>query len=263
MSQHATHPSQRTAFDPIVSAVVDAGTLSTALDAVAALVSECVVQVTEDGFTIDAQDPATVALTSVEFPASAFESYDAEPTKLGVDLDRLGAVLDIASPDELVRLTVNPETRTLHVRVGELAYTLGLIDPDAVRAPPEDFGVTWDVTADATIDGRALANVVRAADMVSNHVALGADPAEETLYARADGDTDAMELTFSADDCDDLTTGDAHSLYSVSYLDSIARVVPADASVHLELGEEAPLKLAIPLADGSVTYYLAPRRRIR
>ena len=67
----------------------------------------------------------------------------------------------------------------------------------------------------------------------------------------------------STDDCGDLDAGDAHSLFSVDYLDAIARVVPKDVAVDLQLGVEAPLELSVDLAGGSATYFVAPRRKVR
>lgn len=214
-----------------------------------------------DGLAVDAQDPAAVTLTSLDLPARAFERYDAGAAVLGVDLERFGDVVGMADADETVRLGLDAETRTLDVRVGDLAYTLGLVDPDAIRSPPEDVDYEDHLMATVTLSGADLAHAVRAADMVADHCALGV--ADGHLYASAEGDVDSVRVEQDAADCERFEAGPAHSLFSVSYLDTITRVVPADAPVTLRLGEEAPLELSFPLAGGDVTYFLAPRRVVQ
>jgi len=263
MSQQSATQEPSTDAEAPFSAVAEAGPLRAALDAVDALVEECVLHAGPDGVAVDAQDPATVALVSLDLPAEAFEAYAADGRDLGVDLERLGDVVGMADAEEPVRLALDAETRSLHVRVGELDYTLGLVAPDAIRSPPE--GVDYDdhFTASATLAGSDLAHAVRAADMVADHCALGVDPDASLLYATAEGDVDSVRIEHDADDCETFDAGDAHSLFSTSYLDSMARVVPGDAPVTLRLGEEAPLELSFPLAGGSVRYFLAPRRAVR
>lgn len=258
MSRQPTTDDRRTDSEPAFAAVVEAPALRTALDAVAAVVDECVIQVTPEGLAVDAQDPATVALVSLEVPASAFEAYEAGETTLGVDLERFRDVVGMADRDELVRLGVDDESRTLHVRVGELSYALGLLDPDTVRSPPESTDFSDALAATVVLDGGTIVDAVSAADMVSDHLAIGIEEGE-TLYAAAEGDTDSVRVERGADDCEAFDPAPAHSLFSVSYLDAVASVVPGDAAVTLQLGEEAPLKLAFDLADGSVRYVVAPR----
>lgn len=263
MSQHSTRSSTPATppEDSPFAAVVPAATLETALDAVAVLVEECVVHVDEDGLSVEAMDPATVAMVSLTLSPEAFDSYHADGTALGVDLDRLLAVVEMADGDQPVQLTLDPETRMLHVRVGELAYTLALIDTDAIRSPPDRIDLSEQFTASVTADGAAVNRAVAAADMVSDHLELGLDEAADHLYARADGDTDTVSLEVEAADCHDVEFGPAHSLFSLQYLSAVDRSVPADRPVQLRLGEDAPLEVSfdLPDGDGSVRYVVSPR----
>lgn len=258
MSQHTTGE-RHSVTEPTFTSTVEASTARSAIEAVDAVVDECVVRVTSDGLAVAAQDPATVAYVSLDLPASSFDRYDASDDAIGVDLGRLGSVVGIADRDESVHLELDGRRRTLHVRVGDLSYALGTIDPEAVRSPPENADFSAQFAASATIDGRVFTNAVRAADMVADHVALGVDPDDERLYATAEGDTDVVRIERPADECADFEAGDAHSLFSVSYLDAIGGVVPESDEVELRLGEEAPLCLSFDLATGSVEYVVAPR----
>lgn len=253
------HTHASTDGDEHFRATIPAGPFRAALDAIDALVAECVLQAGPDGLTVAAQDPATVAMVDLALPADVFERYEADGTPLGVDLERLGDVVGMADGDDPVAMGYDAETRTLDLRVDEVAYTLGLVDPDAIRSAP-DVDYEDHLAATVALPGGAFTHAVTACDMVADHCALGVDPDAGHLYATAEGDVDSVRIEHHADDCEAFDGGAAHSLFSTSYLDAMARVVPADATVRLRLGEEAPLEVSFDLEGSSVTYFLAPRR---
>ncbi|MXR20525.1 DNA polymerase sliding clamp [Halobacterium bonnevillei] len=249
--------------DAAFTAIASAPILETILDDVAVLVDECVLRVDTDGVSVDAMDPATVAMVSLSVDAEAFEAYDApdEVLRLGIDIERLGDVVGMADADQAVRLAVDLERRTLHVRVGELAYTLALIDPDAVRSPPDRVDLADQFEATVGLPGREFSRAVAAADMVSDHLEAGVSESEERFYVRADGDADTVAVDVPAEDCTAFDSGPARSLFSLQYLSAVERAVPADDPVRLRLGEEAPVEVEFDVADGdgSVRYVVSPR----
>jgi proliferating cell nuclear antigen len=111
------------------------------------------------------------------------------------------------------------------------------------------------------IEGRAIDRAVTAADMVSDHIALGVNEADEYFYVDAEGDTDDVHLELTREDLIDLTAGTAHSLFSLDYLKDMNKAIPKDAEVRMELGEEFPVKMHFDIAEGEgqVTFMLAPR----
>lgn len=258
-STAATAAETGSAFD----ATVDADRLATALDAVGALVEECRVHVDGEGLRIAAADPATVALVDLRVDAAAFERYRAGEGRLGLDLERLRSVLSVADRGDRVDLVLDAETRRLDVAVGDLSYSLALLDPDTVRAPPDRSEMSYELPAGATLPADALDRGLRAAEMVGDHAAVGADPESRTLFVRADGDTDEATLALPESELAALTVADARSLFSLSYLRSMVGAMPGDAAVDLDVGTEAPLALSFTPADGvAVDYLLAPRRQV-
>lgn len=261
-TRHATNHAEPPTDAPF-TATAAASVLETALDDVAVLVDECVLRVDDDGLTVDAMDPATVAMVSLSVDAAAFEAYSApaEGLRLGVSLDRLRDVVGMAEGDQLVKLAFDPEKRTLHVRVGELSYTLALVDPDAIRSPPDTVDLADQYAANVSLPGREVSRAVAAADMVSDHLEMGVDEGDERFYVRADGDTDTVAVDFPAGDCEEFDAGTAHSLFSLQYLSAVNRAVPADDPVRLQLGEEAPVEVEFDIADGHGTarYVVSPR----
>jgi proliferating cell nuclear antigen len=259
MSGSAQSPSPDDATNPAFHATVDADTIRTAVDLVHALVDECHLHVEPDELRLEAVDPATVAMVDVSLDADAFDSYHADDSHLGVNVARLRDLVGMADRGQQVEFALDPETRKLDVAIGNLDYTLALIDPDAIRSPPGRADL--DLPARAIADAADVDRAITAADMVSDHVALGVDPDTDAFYVHADGDTDDVSLDLPADDLVELDAADAHSLFSIDYLGDVNRAMPGGHDTTLRLGEEAPLELAFEFGDGagSVEYFLAPR----
>ncbi len=240
-------------------AIVSADTFGAALDSVSVLVDECKLRLDEEGLTIRAVDPANVGMVDLELSETAFESYETDGGVIGVNLDRLEDIVGMADSGQLVHLELDEETRKLHIQLDGLEYTLALIDPDSIRQEPDLPDL--DLPATVVIEGRDIARAVKAADMVSDHIALGVDADAEQFFVDAEGDTDDVHLELGREDLIDLTAGDARSLFSLDYLKDMNRAIPSDAEVTIELGEEFPVKMHFDIAegDGSVTFMLAPR----
>ncbi|GGL46298.1 DNA polymerase sliding clamp [Halocalculus aciditolerans] len=238
-------------------AIVSAETLRTTLDSVSVLVDECKIHLNEDGLEIRAVDPANVGMVDLGLDADAFESYEADGGLIGVNLSRLEDIAGMANSGDLVHLELDEETRKLHIQIDGLEYTLALIDPDSIRQEPDIPDL--DLPARVVVEGADIDRAVRAADMVSDHIALGV--ADDQFYIDAEGDTDDVHLELDRDDLIDLDAGDAHSLFSLDYLKDMNKAIPKDAEVTLELGEEFPVKLHFDIAEGlgTVTFMLAPR----
>ncbi|WP_438267071.1 DNA polymerase sliding clamp [Haladaptatus salinisoli] len=242
-------------------AVVDAEAIQTTVELVDAVVDECHVYFDDDGVRIPAMDPATVAAVDLRLESDAFEAYEASDAHVGVDVSRLGDIVGMADRDQLVRFALDAETRALEIRIGELAYTLALLDPDTVRSPPDRANFKFEFAGGITADAEDIRRTVRAADMVSDHVTFGIDEAEAAFYVEAEGDTDDVSLALPADDLVEFRPGEARSLFSIDYLKAIEGAMPRDLELDLRLGTELPLAVRYAFAGGagSVEYLVSPR----
>lgn len=243
--------------------VAAAGRLETALDAVAAIVDECLLAVEADGLVLRARDPADVVMAELALAPDAFESYDVDPVRFGIALDRVRNAVSLADDDGPVRVTRSGDHRLL-VTAGELEYALAPIDPDAVRR------VEWieseSTAARLTMSAGRLRRAVRAADLVADHATMTVDPDAETLSVAAAGDTDDVELEFARGDLEGFEPGAVESIYSVDYLRALVGAVPRDGEATLSfVGTDgsagSPLSLRYGFADGEGTgrWLLAPR----
>ncbi|WP_348607045.1 DNA polymerase sliding clamp [Halobaculum rarum] len=240
-------------------AIVSASTLRDALDSVSVLVDECKIRLNEDELAIRAVDPANVGMVDLTLEAAAFESYEADGGVIGVNLNRLEDIAGMANTGDLIQLELDEETRKLHIHIEGLSYTLALIDPDSIRQEPDIPDL--DLPAEIVLEGAQINRGITAADMVSDHIRLRVDEAEEAFFIEAEGDTDDVDLRLDREDLIDLQAGPADSLFSLDYLKDMNKAIPKDAEVRVELGEEFPVKLHYEFSEGmgQVTYMLAPR----
>lgn len=240
-------------------AIVRAETLQETLDSVSVLVEECKIRLEKDGLSIRAVDPANVGMVDLSLSADAFESYQADGGVIGVNLSRLEDIAGMADKGQLIELDLDEQTRKLEIRIDGLEYTLALIDPDSIRQEPDIPDL--DLSAEIILEGRDVDRAVTAADMVSDHIALGVNEANQFFYVDAEGDTDDVHFELAEEDLIELDPGAAHSLFSLDYLSDMNKAIPKDAEVRVELGEEFPVKLHFDIAEGQgqVTYMLAPR----
>jgi len=240
-------------------AIVGASTFQDALDSVSVLVDECKIRLNEEELSIRAVDPANVGMVDLTLEAAAFESYEADGGVIGVNLARLEDIAGMANSGDLIHLELNEETRKLHIEIDGLSYTLALIDPDSIRQEPDIPDL--DLAAEIVVEGAQIGRGITAADMVSDHIRLRVDEADEAFYIEAEGDTDDVDLELTREDLIALTAGPADSLFSLDYLKDMNKAIPSDAEVTVELGEEFPVKLHYGFAEGlgTVTFMLAPR----
>jgi proliferating cell nuclear antigen len=240
-------------------ATIEADPFHDVLTAAGVLVEECRMQLRADGLRIRAADPAMVAMVEVTLDADAFESYEATDEVLGVDLTRLMAVTNVADRDDLLRLELDAESRTLRVEVDTLTYTLALIDPESIRTEPDVPAL--DPPATVQLQGTQLDRGIRAADMVADHLRLQVDETAERFFIEAEGDTDDVAIELTRDELVSLVSGRADSLYSLDYLREMNRAIPEESTVTLELGEEflAGFHYEFGGPGPQVAYRLAPR----
>jgi proliferating cell nuclear antigen len=239
-------------------AVINAEVLKDAIEAVSTLVDEAKFKITKDGIAARAVDPANVAMVAFDLGAKAFESYSSTDGEIGVDLTRLNDILGMTSKDDKVELNLNEETRKMEIRTGGLAYTLSLLDPSSIRKEPKVPNL--ELPAKIVLNGAELRRAVKAAEKVSDHMALGV--ADKTFYVEAEGDLDKVRLDIPESSLISIqSTGNVRSLFSLDYLNDLAKSLGKAEKVSIDLGTDYPVKFNFNIAggNGSVTYLLAPR----
>lgn len=240
-------------------AAIQSEPLKNILRALRATVDEARVKIDESGIRVRAVDPANVAMDDLDLSASAFESYEATPGVIGIDLDRLWDAVSLANKGDLVQLHLDTESRKLVVAVTGLEFQMACLDPATIRSEPTLPEL--ELPASVTLDRDTLRQGVKAADLVADHVGFRMDPEEEVFRIDAEGDTDSVDFRIDADDWEAVTLAEASSLFSLDYMKKIVRTTPAGTAVRIDFGTEFPAMLSYALGDGdgSMTRMLAPR----
>ncbi|HMK47217.1 MAG TPA: DNA polymerase sliding clamp [Methanocella sp.] len=239
-------------------AAINAEVFKDAIEAVSTLVDEAKFKITKDSMSARAVDPANVAMVAFDINAKAFDTFEATDSEIGIDLIRFMDILGMASRDDKLELHLNEETRKLEIRTGGLAYTLSLLDPGSIRKEPKVPSL--ELPAKIVLNGSELKRAVKAAEKVSDHMALGVK--DKTFYVEAEGDLDKVRLEIPESSLISLnSTSNVRSLFSLDYLDDIVKSLGKAEQVNIDLGSDYPAKFTFSIASGnaSVIYLLAPR----
>jgi proliferating cell nuclear antigen len=164
----------------------------------------------------------------------------------------------MTSKDDKIELNLNEETRKLEIRTGGLAYTLSLLDPTSIRKEPKVPKL--ELPAKVVLNGAELKRAVKAAEKVSDHMALGV--VDRTFYFEAEGDLDKVRLDIPESSLISIqSTGNVRSLFSLDYLNDLAKSLGKAEKVTIDLGTDYPVNFTFNIAggNGAVTYLLAPR----
>ena len=242
-------------------AAIQGGTIKTVLKTLRAIVDEARIHIDENGISMRAVDPANVAMDDLELTAAAFESYDATPGVIGVDLDRFADAVSMANKGDLVQLSLDQQTRKLLIHVDGVKFTMACLNPKTIRTEPEIPDL--DHPAEVTISRSALDRGAKAADMVSDHIKFTMNDAPEQFSVEAEGDTDDVSLEIDSEELEDVTAADVEALFSLDYLKDLVRTIPKGTAVTMRFGTDLPVIMAYELADGEgqVQRMLAPRIR--
>ena len=87
-------------------------------------------------------DVSHVAMLEMMVADECFETYEVEPMDVGIDLRKLGEVLSLAGPNDLIELDSDQGTSSMVVHVSEVRRTIRGLDVsmiEEVKLPSLDF----------------------------------------------------------------------------------------------------------------------------
>ena len=83
-------------------AVIKSEILKGLVGVISTLIDEVKFTIDKEGMSLKAVDPAHVAMVDLKINADAFESYEAEETEIGLDLDKVKEVLKVKMVEDLL-----------------------------------------------------------------------------------------------------------------------------------------------------------------
>ncbi|MDD2626279.1 MAG: DNA polymerase sliding clamp [Candidatus Methanomethylophilus sp.] len=224
---------------------------------VSTLVDEVKFTISPEQMSLKAIDPAHVAMIEINVGAKAFVSYEATDSEIGLDLDKVKSVLKLAGPSDNIVMEHDEAQGRLIFRIGNITRRMSLVDTSSMNDPKVP---QINLSASVQVGIDQLQKGIRAAESISDHIALEADP--EGFELSCEGDTDMANLRVPVAELKGLKADTkVSSLYPLDYFSNIVKAIPAGTVVDVQLDNDYPVKLLFKLADGEadVCYFLAPR----
>lgn len=238
-------------------AKIKSETLKGVVDVVSTLVDEAKFSIDSDGIELKAVDPAHVAMVDMKVEKSAFEEFSADETELGIDLDKIKEVLRLSRAGDIIEMEQDETKNRLVLNVGNITRRMNLVDTAGMSDPKVP---NLNLPAKITVTSDELQKGIRAAESVSDHIALNATPEGFEMFS--EGDTDSVSLKLPKDLLISLECSEkVKSLFPLDYFSNMVRSIPSGSVVTINLGSDYPVKLEFEIADkkGTVNYLLAPR----
>jgi proliferating cell nuclear antigen len=243
----------------MLKATIDADMFREFIDAISALVPECRLHTDENGISTRAVDTANVAMIGIELKKEAFDSFKATKSQLGIDISKMKNIFGMAGKGDLISLELADNAQKMSISAHGYHYSITLLDTNTIRKDPNP--PTINLPGKIVITGDDFNNAMKAAAVISDKIALGINPKDQTFYLIAEGDTDTIRREFGKDELKSLTPVEARSLFSLDYLKDMGKVMSKAAEVEIYLGIDHPVRFSFIIAggNGNVEYLLAPR----
>jgi len=227
------------------------------VDVVSTLIDEAKFKIGENGIQLKAVDPAHVAMIDLTLGKEAFDQYSATETDLGLDLEKLKEVIRLSKSGDMIEMRQDEERGRLVIMVGNITRRMNLVSTEGM-SDPKVPNLTLPARITVTVD--ELQRGIKAAESISDHVALNANT--EGFEMVSDGDTDSVSLKLPKALLVDLQCSESiRSLFPMDYFSTIIKAIPSGTNVSVNLGNDLPVRLDFDIAagKGSVRYLLAPR----
>lgn len=232
-------------------------TLKGLVNMISTLIDEVKFTVSPEGLSLKAVDPAHVAMVELMVENGAFESYEADETELGIDLDKVKDVLKLASSGDIISMEQDADHGRLIFKIGNITRRMSLVDTSSmndVKVPQLKLSSTVKVPVSELQRG------IKASESISDHISLIAEG--ETFELLCEGDTDSANLTLDSSSLESINAPSrVSSMFPLDYFSNFIKAIPSDVVVEIELDTDYPVIINFDLAgdNGKVKYLLAPR----
>ena len=231
--------------------------MRTIVETLGVVVEEARLDFAEDGLSVRVVDPSHVAMIKMDVDSAAFETWEVDETKLGLEMRKLKDILSLATADDMVELAYNDESGQATINIGRIDLKLRPLDNTTLNPPNVP---SLELPCGVTIAGSDFGQALRAARQVGDLVNLSLT--ETTFSVNVNGSTDSVHVEFSKDELVAIDCSEAaRSQYSLTYLIPMTKIMQGIPNVNLRFGENFPLMITFDFADGAghVEYFLAPR----
>lgn len=232
--------------------------LNEVIGAVSALLMEAKVRIGPDGLSIKSADAANVAMVFLNLEPSAFESFGATTGEIGLDIQKMKNLMDMAQKDSETELELDELNQKLIIKMaGGLRYTTSLLPVSSLRTEPKVGSI--DYPAHVVMRGDELWRAVKAAESINDYLYFGTTP-EGGFYVESE-DVDKLRYDCFEDQLIQSAHIETKAMFSAGYISDICKFASKKGDVALDIKTDYPLTIGFKIADGhgKVSYMIAPR----
>ena len=219
--------------------------LKTVVDRLSFLVSDVVMDFTEEGMLIDTVDPSHVAMIHMVIPKDDFVEYESG-RKIGMDIDKLKEVLKITRKSEEIPMTFDTEKNRLIFDLGNIRRTTMPLDKNAAASLPKVPEMEWDTVF--VIEAEELLHGLKAVESISDFCKIMVKKDGHVLMAAYD-ENDEVEIMLGETEAG----GEVIAMFPLDFLKPA--IFSITGTVKLSLRSDYPL--GIEFDNGF--YVIAPR----
>ena len=217
------------------------------------LVTEVKIKVTNEGLSLNAVDPANVAMVHFNMPSDLFSEYKLEkPEILGINLDSLRAVLRRCKPGS--SLTLQKSENILKLGIQDRIkrdFSLALLDIDV----EEKELPQWEFNSVIKLNSDSLVEVLEDCSVVSDACTFIAEPSKFVVEAFG---LHSARAEFSSDEIE-IHSASSTARFSLEYMNKFAKGAKISNRAQLSFSNNHPLRLDFPTGSVMLSFVLAPR----
>ncbi len=241
----------------MLNAEIKSDVLKELVEIVGTIVDEVKINLDENGLSLKAVDPAHVAMVDLTLKSEGFESYEANETELGLNLNKIDQFLKLAGSGDIIKIVHDEEDNRLTMNVRNITQKMPLLDTAGMTDPNVP---SLDLPISLRIKGEHLLNGVKASENISDHISITANPDGFEIFSEED--ENEVEMSLGEDELEELSASEeVRSLFALDYFSDMVKCVSRDTILAIELGADYPIKIQFDFAEGNgnVRYLLAPR----
>ena len=163
--------------------------LKNIVNAISPVSDEVKFSITPEGMAMRAVDPTHIEMIGLDINKAAFDSFEADETEVGLELDKVRDVLKLASSGDVVSIEQDSERGKLIFKLGNITRRMNLLDTSSINAPKVP---NLDLSATIVVASQEILKGIKASFDISDHITLSAEG--ETFELTSSGDTDSMSL---------------------------------------------------------------------
>ncbi len=226
--------------------------ISKAIEIISELVTEVRIKVNEFGLSINAIDPANVAMVGFKIPKSSFSHFEADKEILGVNLDSLKQILKRCSSGS--SLIFERKENFLNIQIQDRVkrnFNLSLIEIESDDKEMPNLEYSSKVEIDSVDLIASVEDCAVVADACSFIVKEGKFAIEAKGLNSARTEFSGDEARIEAENC--------KSKYSLEYLSKFAKGAKLSPKTTLRFADDHPLRMDIRTNEIELSFLLAPR----